>query len=78
MPLQVAAKVALDVTGNRIVVDGFVTGEREPSLEVDLDGAIQQRALWPPPTIQRRAVHRCLLHHRHAGPVHPARREGRS
>jgi len=75
---EIATELALDVAGNRIGVVLRVAGEREPSREVGLDGAIQQRALGPPPAVRRRDVRRGLPHHRHASPLRPVNRDGRS
>ena len=67
---EIAAELALDVGRHRIAVDGPVAGEREPGLEVGLDGAIEQRALGPPPAVRCRAARRGRQH-RHAFPMSP-------
>ena len=38
---QIAAELALDVVGNRVIVIAPVAPEREPGREVGLDGAVQ-------------------------------------
>jgi hypothetical protein len=56
--LQVATELALNLVGNRIGVIQLAASQRKPSLEVNLDRAIQQRALGPPPAIHLRAAGR--------------------
>ena len=76
--LEIAAELALDVGRHRIAIDGPVAAEREPGLKVGLHGAIEQRALGPPPAVRRRAARRGLLHRRHAALLRPVHRDGRS
>ncbi len=74
--LQVAAEFALDVGRHWVAVIEPVAPEREPGREVGLHGAIEQRALGPPPAVPCRAARRDLLQHRHAAPLHPVHRDG--
>ena len=48
----------LDVGGYRVTVAIAIASKREPSLEVRLNGAIQQGVLGPAPPVRRRAVAR--------------------
>ncbi|MEO9162183.1 MAG: hypothetical protein ABI349_07295 [Casimicrobiaceae bacterium] len=75
---QIAAELALDIAGNRVAVIAPVASQREPGREVGLHGAIEQRALGPPPVARRRAARRGLRHRRHVALLHPVHRDGRS
>ena len=59
---QIAAELALDVGWHRIAIDGAVARQRQSSREVGLHGAIEQRALGPPPAVRHRAVRGGLRH----------------
>ena len=75
---EIAAEVALDVAGERVGVIAFAMSQHEPSLEVTLDGAIQQRAFGPPPAIWGRVARRGwpLRHIAPFAPVETRRRSG--